>query len=134
MITISETPTTDTELEFTRSFFRRNWLILGLAVIGGQVFGSTPVASGILAGGLVTLASFYWLSRSLKKLLGPGAGGSKFAMQLLSMLKILIIALVLLLLILNFNIDPIGLLIGLSVIVVNVFVVVIKSIFTGDLT
>ena len=50
------------------------------------------------------------------------------------MLKIVIIALVLLLLIMNFNIDPIGLLIGLSLVVFNVFVVVIKGIFTGDLS
>lgn len=134
MTTISGTPTINTELEFTKSFFRRNWLILGLLYIGALALAPMATANGVLAGGLVSLASFYWLNRSLKKLLGPGSGGSKFFMQLLSMLKIVIIALVLLLLIMNFNIDPIGLLVGLSLVVFNVFVVVIKSIFTGDLS
>jgi hypothetical protein len=134
MIAISKTPTINPELAFTKSFFRRNWIILGLAVLGSLAFGTTPMATGILAGGLISIASFYWLNRSLKKLLGPSSTGSKFFMQVLSMLKLVIIALILLLLIMNFNVDPIGLLIGLSLVVVNVFFVVIKSLFTGDLT
>ncbi len=134
MIAISKTPTINPELAFTRSFFRRNWLILGLALLAGLALGSQAMAKGILAGGLIAIASFYWLNRSLKKLLGPTSTGSKFFMQLLSMLKLVIIALILLLLIMNFNLDPIGILIGLSIVVVNVFYVVIKSIFTGDLT
>ncbi len=92
------------------------------------------MATGIFAGGLISISSLYWLNRSLKKLLSPGSAGSKFMMQLLSMLKLVIIALLLLLLIMNYSIDPIGLLLGLSIVVVNVFVVVIKSLFTGDLT
>lgn len=134
MITISKTPTINSEQEFTKSFFQRNWLILGLALIGGLAFGSQPMTLGILAGGLIAISSFYWLSRSLKKLLGPGSTGSRFLMQVLSMLKLVVIALLLLLLIMNFNLDPIGILIGLSIVVMNVFVVVIKSIFTGDLS
>ncbi|PLX97971.1 MAG: hypothetical protein C0623_14145 [Desulfuromonas sp.] len=134
MIAISKTPTISTELAFTRSFFRRNWLILGVALLMALVFGSQPMTKGILAGGLISIASFYWLNRSLKKLLGPTATGSKFLMQILSMLKLVIIALILLLLIMNYDIDPIGILIGLSIIVANVFVVVIKSLFTGDLS
>ena len=134
MIAISTTPKINPELEFTKSFFRRNWLILSLITIAGLILGSVPMATNIFAGGLISISSFYWLNRSLKKLLGPGSVGSKFGMQLLSMLKIVIIALVLLLLIMNFSVDPIGLLIGLSIVVINVFVVVIKSIFTGDLT
>ena len=120
------------ELAFTRSFFRRNWLILGAALIGGLIFGDLPVVYGILAGGLISIASFYQLQRSLKSLFGNGSGGSKFWMQLLSILKFAIIALILMLLFMNFDINPIGLLIGLSVIVINVFFVAIKSLFTGD--
>ncbi len=134
MTTISETQKINPEQLFTRHFFRRNWLILGLALIGGLLYGSAPVVYGIMAGGLIAIASFYQLQRSLKSLFGTGSGGSKFWMQLLSILKFAIIALVLLLLFVNFDINPIGLLIGLSVIVINVFYVAIKSLFTGDLT
>lgn len=134
MTAIIKTPTINTELKFTRSFYRRNWLILGLVLAVALVFGSLPMVKGIFAGGLVSIASFYWLGRSLRNLLGADSGGSKFWMQVMSILKNVMIALILFLLIMNFNINPIGLLIGLSVVVINVFFVAIKSLFTGDLT
>jgi len=122
------------DAEFLKRFHRRNWLILGFGLVLMRLFADAPMTLGMLAGGLISIASFVWLNRSLKNLLGPASGGSKFWMQVLSMLKLVIIALLLMLLIMNANINPIGLLIGLSVVVLNVFFVVIKSVFTGDLT
>ena len=134
MTTISETQKINTEQIFTRNFFRRNWLIFGVALIGGLIYGSAPVVYGIMAGGLISIGSFFQLHRSLKSLFGTGSGASKFWMQMLSILKFAIIALVLLLLFVNFDINPVGLLIGLSTIVINVFYVAIKSLISGDLT
>ena len=134
MITISKTPTISTGPEFTRCFHRRNGLILTLALVGAALTGSQPVFNGVLAGGLIAIFSFCWLHRSLKNLLEPGSGGSRFWMQVLSLLKVAMIALILMLLIMNVAIEPVGLLIGLSVVIMNVFYVVIKSLFTGDLS
>lgn len=134
MTTTSATAMIKTDAAFLKRFHRRNWLILGVGVLLMLAFGTYPMALGMLAGGLISIASFVWLNRSLKNLLGPASGGSKFWMQVLSLLKLAIIALLLMLLIMNANIHPVGLLIGLSVVVINVFFVVIKSVFTGDLT
>lgn len=134
MTTISKTPTISTGPEFTRSFHRRNWLILVLALVGSALIGSQPIFTGVLAGGLIAIFSFCWLQRSLKNLLGSSSGSSKFWMQVLSLLKVVLIALILMLLIMNVAVDPIGLLIGLSIVIMNVFYVVIKSLFTGDIS
>lgn len=134
MTTTSATAMIKTDAEFLKHFHRRNWLILGVGLLLMRLLGDTPMTLGMLAGGLISIASFVWLNRSLKILLGPSSGGSKFWMQVLSMLKLVIIALLLMLLVMNANIHPVGLLVGLSVVVINVFFVVIKSVFTGDLT
>jgi len=134
MTTTSATMMIGSDADFLKRFHRRNWLILAVGLLLVWVFGSQPMTLGVLSGGLISIASFVWLNRSLKNLLGPASGGSKFWMQVLSLLKLVIIALLLMLLIMNADIDPIGLLIGLSVVVINVFFVVIKSVFTGDLT
>lgn len=120
------------EQAFTRAFFRRNWLILGILLAGGLAFGTLPVVYGILAGGLVAIGSFYWLNRSLKILLNPQGGASRFWMQVFSLLKVVMIGLILVVLITRFQVSPLGLLIGLSVIVLNVFYVTIQRILTGD--
>lgn len=98
---------------------RRNWLILGLLLIASLPFGNWPVTAGILAGGLVAVAGFAWLQRSLRRLLADPAHGARARYQFGYVVRLLALGGVLALLIAVVKIHPVGLAIGLSVVVVN---------------
>jgi hypothetical protein len=98
---------------------RRNWLILGLLLTVSLPFANWPVSAGILAGGLVVIAGFAWLHRSLKRLLADTGEGARTHHPFGTVTRLLVLAGVLALLIAVVKIHPVGLVIGLSVVVVN---------------
>jgi len=98
---------------------RRNWLILALLLAASVPFGNWPVTAGILAGGLVAIASFTWLQRALKRLLADRAAGARTRYQFGYVARLLALGMTLAVLIAVVNIHPVGLAIGLSVVVIN---------------
>jgi hypothetical protein len=105
--------------QLVATLHRRNWWILGGVAGGSLLFGNWPVTAGIIAGGLVAIGGFNWLQRSLKRLLTEPAQGAGARYQLGYVVRLLALAAVLTLLIAVVKIHPIGLAIGLSVVVVN---------------
>ena len=98
---------------------RRNWLIFGILLAASLPLANGPVTAGILAGGLVAIAAFSWLQRSLRRLLADSPYGAQGRYQLGSLSRLLVLAGILTLLIVFVKIHPVGLAIGLSVVVVN---------------
>ena len=97
-----------------------SWLLLTLLTIVGLIFGSPRFAAGVLAGGLLAIANFYWLLSILKRvLLLPAGKAGRFA-QVRYVVRLALMALVIWLLIVRVGIDVIGLLVGLSVLVINI--------------
>ena len=97
-----------------------SWVLLTLLTIGGLIFGSPGFAAGVLAGGLLAIANFYWLLSILKRvLLLPAGKAGRFA-QVRYVVRLALMALVIWLLIVRVGIDVIGLLVGLSVLVINI--------------
>lgn len=97
-----------------------SWLLLALLTIGGLAFGSLRFAAGELAGGLLAIANFYWLRSILQRVfLLPAGKAGRFA-QIRYVLRLALMALVIWLLIVRVGIDVIGLLVGLSVLVINI--------------
>ena len=108
------------ELEqLPESLNRRNWVILGGLLVVSLPFANWPVSMGILAGGLVAIAGFAWLRRSLRRLLADPAHGARVRYQFGYVVRLLLLAGVLALLIAVVKIHPVGLAIGLSVVVIN---------------
>ena len=101
------------------SLSRRNWVILGILLMVSLPFANWPVTMGILAGGLVAIAGFAWLHRSLRRLLADPAQGARVRYQLGYAVRLVALAGVLALLIAVVKIHPVGLAIGLSVVVIN---------------
>lgn len=89
--------------------------------IAGWLLISRQFAIGVLAGGLLAIANFNWLCGVIKRavLLSPETA-KKFALIRYT-LRISILALVIWALIVKINVDPLGLLVGLSVLIVNIF-------------
>lgn len=98
---------------------RRNWLIFGVLLTASLPLANWPVTAGILAGGLVAIAGFAWLLRSLRRLLADSPHGARARYQLGSLSRLLVLAGILTLLIVVVKVHPVGLAIGLSVVVVN---------------
>jgi putative Mn2+ efflux pump MntP len=98
---------------------RRNWLILGMLLAASLPFGHWPVTAGILAGGLVSIAGFAWLQRALKRLLVDRVQGARTRYQFGYLVRLLALGTILAVLIAVVKIHPVGLAIGLSVVVIN---------------
>lgn len=97
-----------------------NWVLLFLISLAAVFFGSIPFAASVVAGGLLAIINFYWLLSVLKRVLQmPAQQASRFA-QLRYLLRLAILGVVIWLLIHFASIDIIGLLLGLSITVLNI--------------
>jgi hypothetical protein len=100
---------------------RRSWLILGLLLLASLLFRNTPLTLGILCGGLVSIGAFLWLRRSLRQLLAEPGSGSKARYQFGYVVRLIVLAVVLATLVAVVKVDAVGLIVGLSVVVINLF-------------
>jgi hypothetical protein len=100
---------------------RRSWLILGLMLLASLPFRNLQLTLGILCGGLVSIGAFLWLRRSLKQLLAEPGPGAKARYQFGYLVRLIALTVVLAALIVIVKIHTIGLIVGLAVVVVNLF-------------
>lgn len=99
---------------------RRNWIILGVLLILSLLWRDPAFTLGVLGGGLLALCSYRWLHHSLSKLLGQAGGGSARGFQFGYLLRLVFLAAALYLLIAVAQVHPLGLALGLSVVVLNI--------------
>lgn len=89
----------------------------------GAVIVSGHFALGILAGGIIAAFNFSWFQRALRKIFDQEQVlGLKALYYAKYYLRLVIVAVVLYLLIVHKLVHPLGLMVGLSVIVVNIMV------------
>ena len=105
--------------QLAATLHRRNWLILGILLAISLPFGNGRVSAGIVAGGLVAIAGFAWLQRSLKRLLAETGQEARTRYQFGYLVRLLSLGCVLAILIAIVKIHPAGLVLGLSVVVIN---------------
>ncbi|MBI1922065.1 MAG: ATP synthase subunit I [Geobacter sp.] len=106
-----------------------SWLTLVLFAAGGLLFGSLPFTGGVVAGGLIVILNFYWLRSILKRFLRvPGQKPVRFV-QIRYVLRLAVMGLAIYYLISRTGISIFGLILGLSVIVVNIFLLTIYYLF-----
>ncbi len=108
---------------------RRNWIILALLLIGSLPVGNLALSAGILAGGLVAIGGFLWMQRSLRRLMEQTAGGAGFRYQFGYVIRLAALAIILAVLIAVIKIHIPGLIIGLSVVVINLLWITIQRAF-----
>jgi hypothetical protein len=100
---------------------RRNWIILALLLLGSLPFGNLALSMGILPGGLIAIGGFIWMRRSLDRLLNHTTGDTRFNYIFGCFIRLAVLAVILAVLIAIVKIHVIGLIIGLSVVVINLF-------------
>ena len=108
---------------------RRNWIILALLLIGSLPFGNSALSIGILIGGLIAIGAFLWLRRSLGRLLEQPTGGARFRYQFGYLIRLATLALMIVVLVGIVKVHTVGLVIGLSVVIINLFCITIQRAF-----
>lgn len=105
------------------------WILLAAGTGIGYGLFSWEFALGVLLGGIIGIANFYWLSRDLGVLLGRQAAGETKAKPKTFMLvrhyvRLVLTAGVLFLVITKTPAHVLGLLLGLSVVIAGIFLAV----------
>ncbi|WP_298267144.1 ATP synthase subunit I [Geobacter sp.] len=99
---------------------RGGWILLGVLAGAGYLFRSARFATGILAGGILVLANFYWLRSILTRALRLQPEKATRYAHLRYLARLILIGIVIAVLIVRAHIDVMGLLVGLSIIVVMI--------------
>ena len=96
-----------------------NWILLGIATVAG-LFISWNFAWGILAGGLISIANFYGLTSSLRKAFSNVSGRTKSFLMIRYYMRFVLTGIMIYFLLTRTEISVFGLLIGLSLVVINI--------------
>ena len=107
---------------------RSNWVILAGATAAATALAPLEFALGILCGGLIVTINFYLLARTLRRALTPPHLASHNAVIAKYYLRFMASAFVIFLLIAGGVVNPLGLVIGLSVVVVSIMMATIREV------
>lgn len=110
------------DAQLLRDLARRNWLILGVLVAGSLLWQSIPVTLGVVGGGLLVIVGHHWRYRALKNMLAAPGPGSKRGFQFGYIIRLTTMAAAIYLLIVPGRVNPLALVVGLSVVTLNILV------------
>ena len=97
-----------------------NWILLAVLVAGSLFLQSPRFSLGILLGGLISIVNFHWLYRNLLSVFQKHLNRARAALMLRYYLRLAVTAIALYWIISRNLVDVIGLVIGLSVVVLNI--------------
>ena len=97
-----------------------NWLVLAVLIAISWLFLSPRFVLGITLGGLISIINFHWLYRDLKKGFQKLADGSKSAIMFKYYIRFIVTGIALYFIMTGTNASIIGLVVGLSLVVVNI--------------
>jgi hypothetical protein len=103
-----------------RRFEITNWIILVALLAISLSLGSTRFSLGILCGGLISVVNFHWLYRNLLSVFTKHPDRVGKAILIRSYIRLAVTAFVLYWVISGRLVDVIGLVIGLSVVFMNI--------------
>lgn len=104
-----------------------NWIVLATILIPSCIFASYKFSLGVLLGGFISIVNFYWMVRGLSGLFQNTGGNVKRPAMIKYYIRLAVTAVVLYFLIAYETVNVIGLLIGLSVVVLNIVITLIMT-------
>ena len=110
-----------------------NWIILGLFVVVSLLFWTIPFTLGILLGGLISITNFFWLKRDLRMVFSNLTGRAKSAIMFRYYIRFFVSAVIIFLIISQTIVDVMGLLIGLSIVVINIVLTLLMGLSKKNL-
>ena len=107
-----------------------NWIILGILLLLGFIFMPYRFAFGMLLGGFISIINFYWLGRDLRKAFSRISGRSNSSIMFKYYIRFAVTAVALYFIISGDLVDIIGLLIGLSTVVIAIVFTAIAAAYS----
>lgn len=107
---------------------RANWVLLTVATVVGAVFAPFDFALGIFCGGLLVTVNFHLLARTLRRALTPPHLASHNVVIAKYYVRFLISGFIIFVLIASRWVNPLGLVIGLSVVVGSIILATIREV------
>jgi hypothetical protein len=104
-----------------------NWILLSIAVLIGLFFMPSDFTAGIICGGLIVTINFHLLYRTLKKAFSPPHLASTRVILGKYYIRFIISGLIIFVLISEHFVDPLGLFVGLSVVVASIMIATIRE-------
>lgn len=106
-----------------------NFIILAVLALGCVLTQSRNFTLSLLAGGIVTIANFYFIRQIISKLLAPEVKKKKvLSLVLLYFVKFTVLAALVFMLIKYLKIDKLGFIFGFSILLIALF---IEGIYSG---
>lgn len=102
-----------------------NWILFPIVSIAGLLLATPNFAKGIIFGGLLVTINFHMLARTLKKALRPPHLASHNIILAKYYLRFIVSGFIIFVLISKHYVNPIGLIIGLSVVVASIMLATI---------
>jgi hypothetical protein len=99
---------------------RANWIIFILATAAGFFWFSSEFTFGVMAGGLIVTLNFHMLSKTLKKAFSSPIFTSWHVILVKYYIRFIISGIIIFALILTRLVSPVGLIIGLSIVVASI--------------
>lgn len=115
--------------QFQKRIELSNWILLAVIFIPAVIFTHYPYkfALGILLGGFISILNFHGMERGLQGIFRKSSGSVKGSVLAKYYIRLAMTAVVLYFLIAYETVNVIGLLIGLSVVVINIVICVIGN-------
>jgi hypothetical protein len=116
---------TDSDEQLLGQLAKRNWLILGGLLIL-SLLGSKALTLGVLAGGLTAIVGYHWLHHSLVVTLQNPTSYAARGFKMSYFVRLGALAATLVVLIVVVKVNPLGLAVGLSTVILNIIGVAIE--------
>lgn len=104
-----------------------NWIILAILFILSFIFAPTKFYLGVLLGGFISILNFYGMELGLRNLFKNPAGNVQRPTMIKYYIRLALTAVVLFFLISADTVNIIGLILGLSVVVINIIFTTITA-------
>ena len=106
---------------------RTNWILFVVASIVGFMLFPSNYARGVLFGGLLVTVNFHLLARTLKTALSPPHLSSHNVVIAKYFLRFIVSGFIIFVLIAGHFVHPVGLIIGLSVVVFSILLATLRE-------
>jgi hypothetical protein len=98
---------------------RTNWVLFALACLAGYVLATPAFFSGIIFGGFIVTFNFHLMARTLKKAFTPPHLASISSVIAKYYIRFTISAIIIFFLIYKQIVNPVGLIVGLSIVMIS---------------
>lgn len=111
-----------------------NWIILAVIFIPALIFAPIKFSLGVLLGGFISIVNFHWMARGLRGIFENLNSNVKGPVLVKYYIRLALTAVVLFFLISSDIVNIIGLLIGLSIVVINIVITLIIALSKKNFT